>query len=162
MRKEIALRVERIAWSDDLETGIEEIDFQHKEYLDRVNLLLDKCQEGSRIGLMLGAFDYLDKYMREHLKLEEHLMFENRYPEYVPHWEEHKKFKENLKDIKSVLEDHGFDSELGMRLNYFLVEWFFNHVRSDDVKLCKFLHSKLQTEKKLSMLIKRLVKKYFS
>ena len=39
-------RIMYIEWRDDLLTGVDEIDWQHKELFVRFNLLLDACQKG--------------------------------------------------------------------------------------------------------------------
>jgi len=35
-----------IEWTNDLATGVSEIDYQHKELFRRINSLLDACREG--------------------------------------------------------------------------------------------------------------------
>ena len=69
----------RVQWSDDLTTGIDKIDNQHKNLIIKVNELLQAINAGKgkrQIGSML---EFLGEYVVEHFSTEEEYMKEYNY-----------------------------------------------------------------------------------
>jgi len=50
-----------IQWTENLATGIDTIDEQHKELIVRVNSLLDACQQGKGKLVMTGLLNYCER-----------------------------------------------------------------------------------------------------
>jgi hemerythrin len=55
-----------IEWRASLAIGVEEIDGQHKELLQRFNSLLAACEGGKGIKELTGLLKFLDDYIIEH------------------------------------------------------------------------------------------------
>ncbi len=131
-------------WTPDLETGISEIDRQHRDFLKLVDELLDKAirGQGRGQGQFSETFSYLESYANNHFSLEEHVMDENKYPAQREHRMKHKEFRENLRILKNIFKTVGATDELSSKINYFLVNWFMGHVRDVDKKMCIYLKAR--------------------
>lgn len=148
----------RIVFSDDLLTGIEVIDLQHKEYFQKMNDLLDDCAEGMNPKLLQEAFKFLDFFMIHHFATEESLMKEFKYPAFKTHKDKHHEFRVEIHNLEKRFRLKGFSKELTMKLDYLLVKWFVDQVKHDDFQLSKFLQKKAATNRRLSARLKQLVK----
>ena len=62
-----------ITFDDNLVTGNETIDTQHKELIDRIQNFVTACQNGDSKVKAIKMLDYLDEYTDFHFKEEEKL-----------------------------------------------------------------------------------------
>jgi len=79
-------------WREEMATGDEEIDSQHRELLRRINDLLQgvRALKGSEeIGKLLW---FLKGYVRKHFWAEEELQLNCGFPGYLAHKAEHEAF----------------------------------------------------------------------
>ena len=133
-------------WSIDLETGVAVVDEQHREYFNLLNHYLEKATEktsGSAQGFdLLQKFKFLYEYAEEHFSTEEALMTEARYPDYESHRGEHLHFLKHVEELYSQMKTSGFSSSIGREVNYYIIEWFVEHIRFTDKKLAVFLKEK--------------------
>ena len=60
-----------ITFDDNLVTGNETIDTQHKELIDRIQNFVTACQNGDSKVKAIKMLDYLDEYTDFHFKEEE-------------------------------------------------------------------------------------------
>ena len=58
-----------ITFDDNLVTGNETIDTQHKELIDRIQNFVTACQNGDSKVKAIKMLDYLDEYTDFHFKL---------------------------------------------------------------------------------------------
>ncbi|MBN8706885.1 MAG: bacteriohemerythrin [Bacteroidetes bacterium] len=117
-------------WDNGLNTGIQEIDSQHKRIVDYVNQLdeaiaVNKTNE--RIGVIL---DDLIDYTYSHFIFEETLMEQAGYPMIDPHKKLHEAFRNRVQSLKTRF-DRGEDVALIVRSE--LKVWLTNHIKGDDV-----------------------------
>ena len=70
-------------WSNNLATGVPEIDNQHKEIINRVNSLSAACSEGKGKEEVLRVLLFLEEYIKEHFAAEERLQLRHAYPDYT-------------------------------------------------------------------------------
>ena len=131
-----------VQWSASLETGIEEVDRQHRELFDRVNKLLSAFAQGrgrEEIGRML---DFLGNYVVEHFAAEERIMLEHNYPGYPFHKAEHVRLTEELTHLKEKAALEGPSVGLQIRINRTLIQWLVNHVMTVDKGMADFIKRK--------------------
>ncbi|NIS21839.1 MAG: hemerythrin family protein, partial [Thermoplasmata archaeon] len=96
-----------IAWTPDLATGVELIDEQHKQLIDRMNEL-DRAVRFSRgVPKIIKTLDFLIEYTDFHFGTEEKNMVELKYPEYEDHKENHAEFVHTLKNLEMDFEEEG-------------------------------------------------------
>jgi len=130
-----------IVWDDNLATGNEMIDAQHKEIFRRFNDFQSACKQGKGLDELSNLFSFLDEYVRSHLALEEQLQVEHDYPGYLMHKEEHKHFIRDIRKLEELLNSHGATPVLLLKTNMVLVDWLIRHFTWTDKKLTDFLHA---------------------
>ena len=130
-----------IQWRDSLAIGVEEIDNQHKELLQRFNGLLAACEEGKGIGELKKLLVFLDDYIVEHFSDEEQLQRKSGYPDYAAHKKEHDGFIERVMAVKEEIHSEGVAVHHVMETNNMLLKWLLNHISKVDTELGKFLRA---------------------
>ena len=125
-----------IEWKDEFNTGVAEVDAEHRELIELINEL-----HASAVGN--GSWDAIIDFLGEiyarisaHFALEEKIMLEQRYDQYEDHKADHERLLEEIRDIMDEYED-GSDGEelLASRLN----DWFTLHFKTKDARLHKHL-----------------------
>ena len=150
----------QIKWETDLETGIQVVDRQHKEFFRLVNNLLDNSIKDKDREPVFKAFKFLNLYIIEHFGMEESLMMEYKYQFLREHRGFHQYFRSELQKLEAQISGSYFD-EVSMRLNYLMVNWFVNHIKVQDKKLAKFLHGEAKVNRGLSNRLGELMRKFF-
>jgi hemerythrin len=123
-------------------TGIKLIDEQHNDFLDMVEDILKLCLEPNIAkNDPMQEMDKVSKYASEHFEAEESLMRSLNYPFYEEHLTKHDLFKKQLDAMLEKLDlspniDH---NDYNLRIGKWLLHWFGNHVRSDDMKMIRFI-----------------------
>jgi hemerythrin-like metal-binding protein len=134
---------EKIEFTPQLKIGIALIDGQHKEYLRRLNIFMEKCQEGVDLEDVCDALDFLQVYAAEHFDSEEYLMRECEYPSYEEQKTFHDYFIEELDKLSEAIKtEGGFCEENLLKLRNLTYDWFVNHITEQDSKIAEFIHAK--------------------
>ncbi len=127
----------KIEWDKSLETGIDEIDEQHKYFvkiLNEINIRLNNKDK----GLLLEMLYFMDKYAHWHFSSEEKYMKKYNYPDYLKHHAEHERFYNYTKE--TIIEaKRGLDEHLEYSVNKYLIDWLINHIMGTDKKFANFL-----------------------
>lgn len=135
-----------IEWTQDLTTGIDWQDRQHKELFARINSLNDAMKAGKGRDEVGKVIKFLEDYVIIHFGEEEKYMNMLNYPENTLHKMEHTKFKNTFSDFKKQLESSAESivslSILTIMVNQALVEWLKNHIGKADKVLGMFLKMK--------------------
>ena len=126
-----------IDWKDQYNLGVPAIDFEHRELIELINQLYGSVQQ---VGTDTTTADFLGElYTRitAHFALEEKIMRDSRYDEYVDHKEDHERLLDDIRDLMDDYEDGVYvDMEaFGKRLE----DWFSTHFRTRDARLHKKL-----------------------
>lgn len=95
----------RAEFDENLVTGNEMIDSQHKELIEKINKLLDSCEVGNDKVVAIKTLDYLADYTEFHFGEEEKLQESINYPAIAEHKKEHDKLRQVVKDLYNVLEE---------------------------------------------------------
>ena len=126
-------------WSPSLSVGIELLDNQHQEWIERAEKLFDagkKNQAREYIGEMLG---FLEAYTKKHFRDEEKYMREIRYPEYEEQRKAHAAFVERLAKLKADYKESGGNISVIVKANRIVVDWLINHITRMDKKIGEFV-----------------------
>ena len=115
-------------WVPDLDTGIAEIDSQHKRIVDYINKLHEICQTHDRPGLAEVIAETVD-YTMSHFAFEEALLESAGYMFVGPHKRVHELFTRKVAELQSRF-DAGED--IAQELHGMLSRWLFNHIRNED------------------------------
>jgi len=121
-----------IQWTENLAVGILEIDNQHKELFDRINVLFEACNQGKGRAQIERTIAFLEEYVETHFTAEEQYMLKTRYPDRGSHQRQHGVFRKNLSDIKRQLVEEGPGIHLIILTNHMVIDWLKNHIRTLD------------------------------
>ncbi|WP_170270212.1 bacteriohemerythrin [Heliorestis acidaminivorans] len=132
-------------WTDELASGLDFIDSQHKELFTRVNEVFSAVDinDPAKIG---STFEYLITYVIEHFGDEESYMILYMYDKFPEHRESHNYFVLKVSDLyrRFMTEDISEEvrKELVTELQLLLVEWLVNHIHNYDKKLALAIREK--------------------
>lgn len=115
-------------WVSDLNTGIEEIDRQHRRIVDYINRLYELRETPDRklLGEVIG--ETVD-YTLSHFAFEEGMIEEAGYMFSGPHKRVHELFIRRVTEIQMRFEA---GEDVTNELHGMLSRWLFNHIRNED------------------------------
>lgn len=128
-----------ISWNNNLLTGIEVIDSQHKELFSRFDSLVAACNQGKGRDEVMRLLQFLDDYIREHFAAEEQLQVKHNYPHYGEHKSQHVTFVADVDRLKKQFLSEGATLPLVIQTNQALVNWLIKHISNVDLAFAKFL-----------------------
>jgi hemerythrin len=123
-----------IEWRKEFETGIPDVDHEHRELVDLINGLHEHIASGAdpvRVTEFLGE---VFARIAAHFALEESIMRKHTYDEYEAHKAEHERLLDEIRDIMD-----GATTEYANSLSTVVRDWFVNHFKSKDARLHKEL-----------------------
>lgn len=126
-----------ITWRKSYELGIPEIDAQHKNLMELINLtIIAKC-EGKQESVLKEVFYKTIEYTKVHFASEENHMARNGYPVLQTHKLQH---RELVAEIVELLEKlHKGEQAAMMNLPEILKSWFVNHILKRDKEYGNYL-----------------------
>jgi len=118
-------------WKAEYETGIEEIDLQHRYFMGLINRMYPELTTSDDPEYRARLFDELAKYASFHFISEENLMIKLGYPDLNRHHMMHRNLIDELSwRAQSKSYDEFFD---------FLVSWFIDHTVEEDHRIGDFV-----------------------
>ncbi len=130
-----------IEWTNDLSVGNVEIDNQHRELFNKINQLLDACNQNRGKETVGEIIHFLGEYVVTHFSTEENYMIKHNYPDYVSHKEHHTEFINTFSELKNKFETDGPGAHIVILTNRVVVAWLNSHIRNVDKLLGAFLNS---------------------
>ena len=115
-------------WTDELNTGIDVIDSQHRRIVDMINELHDTVRGREREAIA-NVIEELVDYTLSHFAFEESLMEEAGYLYVKPHKKVHELFTKRVAEYRMRFQA---GEDIGEELNNLLSRWLFNHIKNDD------------------------------
>lgn len=119
-------------WTEDLATGVDEIDRQHKELFSRVNALLAAMSEGRGKEHLHTVVRFLEDYVVTHFTTEEGYMARHSYPGMAAHKAEHAAFVRDFGNLKRDFETQGASSALAIQVQRRICDWLVHHIGQSD------------------------------
>jgi hemerythrin-like metal-binding protein len=129
-----------IEWTQDLATGIEEIDAQHRELYAAIANLHDAMRYGE-LARAAVVLHFLDRYVRDHFSLEERWMASAKYPRFKEHAELHRAFVADFLLRREQFDASGPRASLVVDLADWLGGWLRDHIRRVDVEMGQFIRA---------------------
>ena len=117
-----------LAWVPELDTGIDEIDRQHRRIVDYINKLYELRESPDREALGDVIGEMVD-YTLSHFVFEETLIENAGYMFAGPHKKVHELFTRRVIEMQTRF-DAGED--VAAELHGMLSRWLFNHIRNED------------------------------
>ncbi len=134
--------MEKIEWTREIATGIEEIDKQHKLFIKTcsdITLCADRCFESNRVTADIRK---LEKIAAAHFSTEEKIMEESHYADKAGHYRLHMHFMDELKQVRSRAEAGETGREFALEIKERLADWFIMHIKMNDMKLVSYIVKK--------------------
>ena len=129
----------KVRWTAELATGVERIDEEHKELIDRMDQFLDACRQGLGKERAAQMLDFLEQYAISHFAMEEGLMVESAYPSTRSHRAQHTTFRRNVQRIREVFDSDGPGVHVIVQVNRTVIDWMLDHIRTTDKALGSFI-----------------------
>jgi len=120
-------------WKDEFNTGIPEIDRQHRELFKKMDQLSLGIYGGKSREHLKEMMQFLDDYVESHFAAEEELLMSANYPDYGKHREQHSRFRLIFASFLSDFEKKGGDSYLAIRLEKEIRSWWETHILHMDL-----------------------------
>jgi hemerythrin len=133
-------------WTNDLATGNQLVDFQHKQLFQAINNLLDACSQGRGRDQIDNTLNFLTNYTVKHFGDEEKLQQQFKYPDYQNHKKLHDNFTVTVKDLGAQLRQEGPSINLVGKINSTIGTWLVNHIKKEDQKLTAHIQTKDMTK----------------
>jgi hemerythrin len=123
-----------IEWRDEYLIGVEELDYEHRDLINRLNELHEELAHHDEKEEIENCLGEIHVRVVAHFALEEHFMVENDFKNYTQHKKEHDDFLEVIVDL---IEKFHTDPELsyGNKLEQQLQRWIVNHIVTSDQEL---------------------------
>jgi hemerythrin len=128
-----------ITWDPSLETGIPALDAQHRELYRRIEGLLDPSSARSARADVGAFLEFLERYVRDHFRVEEELMASSGYPAAAEHHAEHALFARELQGLVDEYARTGGTPFLAVRVTGRMTRWLHEHVGRADKQLGRFM-----------------------
>lgn len=130
----------RLEWSEELSTGVPQMDEQHRRLIDLLNQFYEAIEKGEREQAIEVLFQGAEGYTLYHFSSEEKFMEEIGYPELEPHRKAHQNL---INEVSSAKERLGRGDEKAVReLAAFLLSWLYTHIAKTDRKYGEFYRTK--------------------
>ena len=119
-------------WKDSFAIGIEEIDRQHKVFLEYLNECYQQTARNSSAGIDRHLHEKLKEYASTHFRFEESLMQARGYPNLESHVGQHKYFESQIAELDAGQAEGRVRTTESLFV--FLRDWFLSHILEDDRK----------------------------
>lgn len=129
-------------WTQDLATGIHEIDEQHRDLFANVSALRDSMRLGNAAGA-LRTMTFLERYTLDHFATEERWMELSGYPERAAHRAAHQALVAEFLQRKAAFAQKGPTAMLVLELSDWLGAWLKEHVAGLDCVMARYLRDHL-------------------
>jgi hemerythrin-like metal-binding protein len=121
-----------IEWRKEFETGVADVDHEHRELVDLINRLHGEMVAGAGKARVSDFLGEVFARIAAHFALEESIMRKHRYDEYAAHKAEHEALLDEIRDIMDAAHE---SAGYGEALSGTVRDWFVNHFRSKDARL---------------------------
>lgn len=128
------------AWERRYDTGIEEIDRDHRDLVNLINDLYEAMQDGTGGALLLPIFSALKHYTETHFEREERFMADCNLPDQARHSREHKQMMTKLADLEK--RHRQGEAAISLQTLTFLRDWLQNHICVVDQAMANQLRGK--------------------
>ena len=126
-------------FTDDLVTGNEMIDTQHRELISKINDLLKSCEERSNQSGAARMLNFLADYTEYHFNAEEALQESINYPGIKEHKEKHEELRRTVQELHEMLtEEEGPTDAFVEKVTEKIRDWLYYHIQTFDRSVAEF------------------------
>ena len=127
-------------WKEELCTGHDEVDKQHRKLFQvcaRIEKNLQNGDQDVARRTVIEGVKYLKEYTCLHFTTEEKLQLSLNYEDYENHKSIHDSFKKQIAEYEKQLEQCNYCRESVDELLTIVTKWLFNHIMGMDQKIPK-------------------------
>lgn len=125
-------------WHEEIETGIDLLDKQHKEFLMKVNKFVIKVLAEKKAEAAGEAIAFLQNYLLYHFQTEEAFQVECDYPNYLEHQASHKNLAFKVRETAVNLKVHDYSDESIKEFYNMIRGWIDGHILTEDIDFATF------------------------
>lgn len=129
-------------WSEELSTGIHDIDAQHIAVIGQFNDLIEACAQKKGHEEVGRFLTFLTGYVNKHFDEEERAMARNVYDGIEAHSKEHELFRGQLARLKDNLYNRGMTDQVVSEAVWVAADWFLSHIKRTDQAMAAALKGK--------------------
>ncbi|RLD63501.1 MAG: hemerythrin [Bacteroidetes bacterium] len=129
-----------VLWNEKYNTGIKEIDDQHKVLVKILNRLYESFVDRTTNEKLKEVIQEMSKYTEYHFGAEEKYFKEFNYPNTDEHVAEHQSFVEKIKVFQKDMEEGKVS--VTFQLMNFLRSWLIEHINGTDKKYISLFKEK--------------------
>lgn len=137
-----------LEWNDKFCIGINEIDEQHKTFLDMLNKAMEAYRKGLDTGKVYKDIELhaellaLRNYAFTHFSTEEAGMIKYNYSDFITHKKQHDSF---IKELFSLEDSLAENRNMTLKsIICFSWNWFKNHIVESDMKFGEFIKNQFE------------------
>ena len=127
--------------TDDLITGIDDIDDQHRQLFKWANEIASD-EEKMEDSKLHAALDHLADYVHIHFRAEEYAMEKYDFDGLVKHKTQHSRLAGEVSSLFNRIKSEGASEGLRVELQYMITDWYVLHIKEWDMPFAKFMKSK--------------------
>jgi hemerythrin len=132
-------------WKESFNVGVEEVDRQHKSFVELLNACYEKVFESHQSKADPGVVARLREYALEHFHFEEELLRFRSYPDMELQQQQHRIFKAKVLELEDAFAEG--KEERMENLFAFMKDWFMRHILEEDMKIAGILKRESQETK---------------
>lgn len=124
-------------WKDHFNIGIDELDRQHRTFLELLNEYSKSVSCGERHCIDTAMIEKLRHYASTHFHREEEMLRFASYPDMEHQEEEHKYFESKIMELEA---EHKAGKQRSAQVVFeFIRDWFLNHILQEDKKFVNLI-----------------------
>ena len=128
---------QNLKWDETFSLGIEVIDLQHQDLFRFISEYVEACMRLAGRHDVEQAFVRMIHYAHTHFRDEEQWMLDHGYPDRARHIGLHQIF---TRDIERLYQRFcSGENHAAMQLAKFAVHWITHHVKSEDMRIKRFI-----------------------
>ena len=128
-------------FDESLRTGNAMIDEQHRELIEKINQLVQSCEQGREKVKAIKMLHYLADYTDFHFQEEENLQERAGYPGLDEHRQKHEEFRKAVGELFEMLEEEAGPSDRFVEaVHRNVTEWLYGHIKGYDVSVASYMH----------------------
>ncbi len=124
--------MDRFRFTEDLLTGVNDIDAQHRLLFELANRIVDPNTQQGNDESFLASLAFLGEYVQYHFAAEELAMQQSGDPEIQQHRAAHSEFRDTIAGFLECSLEVPSISELRPRFEAAVVGWLLDHIRVTD------------------------------
>jgi len=128
-------------WNDKFDTGIKDMDMQHRKLVQILNQYFDAMKSGQARDILDVSLRELANYTKSHFVSEERLMEKFQYPQLEDHRKTHLELTKQVNEILSKLKEGRMINSVN--LSSFLKEWLINHILVSDKQYGQYINTRI-------------------